>query len=139
MSDFDQPRKTRAGGKRIGAGRRPGSLNKVTVYREKQVAATGVTPIEVLLKTMRYHYAEATGKMKDKNHDRKEVSLNLEAACRAAKACADYVHPKLASVVSKVDTTLTKAADVTDARSKLEGLLGTIQSGTTSSGSNKIN
>jgi hypothetical protein len=139
MSDFDQPRKGQRGGKRIGSGRRAGSRNKETVYREKEVALTGATPLQVMLKTMRYHYAEATTKMKDKNHDRKEVSVNLEAAMRAAKSCADYVHPKLASVVSKVDTTLTQAADVTDARSKLENMLGTIHTGTTSNGTLKPN
>jgi hypothetical protein len=139
MSDFAQPKKSNRGGKRVGAGRRPGSVNKATVEMRLTVEATGATPLDVLLKTMRYHYKEATEKMKDKNHDRKEVSLNLEAACRAAKSCADYVHPKLASVVSKVDTTLTKAADVNDARSKLESLLGTVQSGATLNGTGKPN
>src|SRR6187455_1213993 len=101
MSDFDQPKKSARGGKRLGAGRRPGVPNKATVDRQKEVAASGATPLDVMLKTMRYHYSKAQEQMRHGDHDRKEVSLTLEAAMRAAKACADYVHPKLASVVSK--------------------------------------
>jgi hypothetical protein len=92
-----------------------------------------------MLKTMRYHYAEAQNELKHKDHDRKKVSLILDSAMRAAKACADYVHPKLASVVSKNDTTITKAADVHDAREKLQNLMGNLVSGTASGGAGKPN
>jgi hypothetical protein len=46
------------GGKRPGAGRKPGRLNKRTVARQ-QLASTaagqGITPLEVILKRMRYY------------------------------------------------------------------------------------
>jgi hypothetical protein len=139
MSDFDQPKKSARGGKRLGAGRRPGVPNKATVDRQNEVAATGATPLQVLIDTMRYHYREAQEKKRDKDHDRREVATSLQAACVAAEKAAPYVHPKLASIVSKVDTTMTKAADVNDARTKLQTLLGNAHTGTAANGTGKPN
>lgn len=47
------------GGKREGAGRQVGSVNKVTRELREQVAATGLTPHEIMIDNMRHAYAQA--------------------------------------------------------------------------------
>lgn len=68
------------GGKRLGAGRPKGSKNRPTIAREAQVASTGETPLDYMLRVMRDVTAE---------HDRRD---------RAAAAAAPYVHRKLAAM-----------------------------------------
>lgn len=68
------------GGSRPGAGRRKGVPNKATQERQKRVAATGITPLDYMLKVMR--------------DDKADVSRRDDMA----KAAAPYVHPKLASM-----------------------------------------
>lgn len=68
------------GGKREGAGRPPGSKNKVSVEREQQIAATGLTPLDYMLATLRDENAGDDKRM------------------WAAEKAAPYVHPKLANV-----------------------------------------
>lgn len=68
------------GGKREGAGRPKGTVNKATAQRQAEVAASGLTPLDYLL-----------GVMRDEEAD--------EASRRdCAKAAAPYVHPRLAAV-----------------------------------------
>jgi len=64
------------GGKREGAGRKPGAFNKASIERQAEVAAGGITPLEYMLQVMRTSEDEA------KRLD-------------AAKAAAPYVHPRL--------------------------------------------
>lgn len=68
------------GGKREGAGRKPGVPNKATQEQREAIAASGMTPLEYLLSVMRDETEE-----KDARRD-------------AAKAAAPYVHPRLSSV-----------------------------------------
>ena len=68
------------GGKRDGAGRKAGTPNKASIARQKKVAATGITPLDYMLRVMRNEKAD--------NARRDEM----------AKAAAPYVHPKLASM-----------------------------------------
>lgn len=68
------------GGNRPGAGRKPGVPNKASIERQKKVAATGITPLDYMLKVMRNPKAD------DARRD------------EMAKAAAPYVHPKLASM-----------------------------------------
>lgn len=68
------------GGNRPGAGRKAGTPNKASVERQRKVAATGITPLDYMLKVMRDEKADA-GRRDD-----------------MAKAAAPYVHPKLASM-----------------------------------------
>ena len=70
------------GGKRPGAGRKKGSATKKTRKLADQVAAEGISPLEVMVEAMRAHY-------RDKNLDK--------AAAIAAQA-APYVHPRLSAV-----------------------------------------
>lgn len=67
------------GGKREGAGRKPGARNKATIEQREAVAASGMTPLEYMLQVMR----EGT-----------DGAKRLDAA----KAAAPYVHPRLAAV-----------------------------------------
>lgn len=68
------------GGKREGAGRKPGSPNKATAAREAEIKASGLTPLQYMLQVMRDDKAPA-----DRRDD-------------MAKAAAPYVHPKLATM-----------------------------------------
>src|SRR5262245_61202695 len=77
------------GGKRPGAGRKPGSKNRRPSERRaaarravEKVMAEGVTPLEVMLAAMRQHYAAG----------------NLDAAAEIARHAAPYVHPRLQAV-----------------------------------------
>lgn len=70
------------GGKRPGAGRKPGSANVRTREIADRVAAEGKTPLEVMLDIMR----------------RALEGEDDERALEAAKAAAPYVHPRLSSV-----------------------------------------
>lgn len=68
------------GGARPGAGRKRGVPNKRTAAVAKAVEASGLTPLEYMLSVMRDEGAENP--------------IRLDAA----KAAAQYVHPKLAAV-----------------------------------------
>jgi hypothetical protein len=73
------------GGKRPGAGRRPGSKNQRSAEIAQQAASDGITPIEVMLTAMRDFWAEGTPEAK-------------REAATIARHAAPYVHPRLASI-----------------------------------------
>lgn len=89
------------GGKRPGAGRKPGTVSEAT-RRRKEVAekalAEGVSPLDVMLTTMRALWSQAvdeTGKV-----------VNMGKAMQAnivAKDAAPFLHPKLSAVDANVD------------------------------------
>jgi hypothetical protein len=70
------------GGKRIGAGRKPGSQTKRTRAIAEKAAQEGITPLEVMLRSMREHYDAG----------------RLDNAAAIAKDAAPYMHPRLQSV-----------------------------------------
>lgn len=89
------------GGKRPGAGRKPGSVSAAT-RRRKEVAekalSEGVSPLDVMLTTMRALWAQAV--------DEDGRVVNLAKAMQAnivAKDAAPFVHPKLSAVDANVD------------------------------------
>ena len=101
------------GGNRPGAGRKAGVPNKASQKRQKDVAASGLTPLDYMLSVLRDTKAD-----KDKRMD-------------AAKAAAPYVHPRLATAtlqgprggpIQTVD--LTKLSD--DELARLEDILGPV-------------
>jgi hypothetical protein len=67
------------GGRRLGAGRKIGSLTKRTREIAERAAAEGVTPLEHMLAVMR------------------DTNARPERRDDMAKAAAPYVHPKLAT------------------------------------------
>ena len=70
------------GGRRPGAGRKPGSATRKTREIAERAAAEGITPLEVMLEDMRAKYAAG----------------DLEAAADRARDCAPYMHPRLSSI-----------------------------------------
>lgn len=68
------------GGKREGAGRPAGSVNKASAERQAEIAASGLTPLEYMLQLMR------------------NEALDEAKRLDAAKAAAPYVHPRLAAI-----------------------------------------
>lgn len=100
-------------GKRIpgNGGRRPGAGRKVssTTVRTRAVAEAfskdqGITPLEVMVRTMRALWAKA---------ERKGKPLNLPAAvqaCEIAEKAARFMHPTLASVEQFIDAKVRQFA-----------------------------
>lgn len=82
------------GGSRPGAGRKKGSATKKTREIANKAAATGITPLEVMLLTMRREWRKYT---RDKSPE------SAQAALSAAQLAAPYMHPRLASVEQFVD------------------------------------
>jgi hypothetical protein len=102
-------------GKKTG-GRQKGTPNRATARREKEIARSGTTPLEYMLKVMRNPKA---------SNDRRDDM---------AKAAAPYVHPKLASMqhsgpkggpIQTVDLTNMSADDL----ERLEALFGPLAGG----------
>ncbi len=76
------------GGKRKGAGRPKGSLNKQTIEILTAADESGLSPVDYMLKVMRDKRCQ---------HERRD---------RMAAAVAPYVHPRLAQVQHSGDMTL---------------------------------
>jgi hypothetical protein len=68
------------GGRRDGAGRKPGTLNKATQEQRDAIAASGLTPLEYMLAVMRDGGADEARRLD------------------AAKAAAPYCHARLTAV-----------------------------------------
>lgn len=73
------------GGKRPGAGRKPGSTTQKTREIADKAISDGMSPLEVMLTAMRKH---AEAEMWDE-------------AASIAKDAAPYIHPRLAAVEHK--------------------------------------
>lgn len=69
-----------AGGRRPGAGRKPGTVNKATREAREKAAATGEMPLDYMLRVMR---------------DKKAGTARRDAM---ASAAAPYLHPKLSAI-----------------------------------------
>lgn len=70
------------GGKRAGAGRKPGSKNVLSREIADRAAKEGITPLEVMLKAMRLHV----------------VQNEWDRAAAIAERAAPYMHPRLQAV-----------------------------------------
>jgi hypothetical protein len=81
------------GGKRPGAGRPPGAVNKKTAEVQAAVAASGLTPLDYMLGVLR---DPAYGPL-----------LRMDAA----KAAAPYVHPKLSATELSGSLNITNHED----------------------------
>ena len=78
------------GGRREGAGRRPGAVNKRTREIAMAAAAAGITPLEVLLNTMRAAWA--------RSQDGTIQGDDLMLALSCAERSAAYIHPRIQAV-----------------------------------------
>ncbi len=111
------------GGKRVGAGRKSGSLTVRNREVAERALADGITPLEVMLDNMRF-YHEASLRLVAKLLDQgvppvegepdpnahpqqsiidqlREVLGFRKMAGEAAKDAAPYVHPRLSSVLDE--------------------------------------
>ena len=92
IKEFKMPR----GGRREGAGRKPGSKLTKSQLIAAEARDAGVSPLEVQLTAMREFWRRA--------HANGEMDVGLaEKACQIARDCAPYIHPRLASVEAKID------------------------------------
>lgn len=89
MTAANQTKSNGRGGLRAGSGRKPGSRTAKTREIARKAAEAGVSPLEVMLLSMRHHMAE---------FDKSESLDALANACASAKDAAPYIHPRLASV-----------------------------------------
>ena len=94
------------GGKRSGAGRKAGSANRKTREIADQAAAEGITPLEVMLTSMRKLYA----------------AEELTAACSIAKDAAPYMHPRLNTTTLDANVSLLGSLTLDDKRALLAAL-----------------
>lgn len=78
----NQVESNKRGGRRPGAGRKPGSATKKTREVADRAAASGITPLEVMLEAMESF----------------RNAGDLEKAASFAKDAAPYLHPRLAAV-----------------------------------------
>lgn len=126
------------GGKRIGAGRKVGQLTKRTRAIAEQVAATGKSPLEVMLDNM-WHFQQVAidaekvlegltadefkGQVSDMTPEEqfKELMAQVKKAAgfrqmahECARDAASYIHPKLTAVQHSGDLNIKTARDVTD-------------------------
>jgi hypothetical protein len=81
-------------------GRQKGTRNKLTALREAEIAASGLTPLDYMLKVLR---------------DGKEDTSRRD---EMAKAAAPYCHPRLSTVDAKVNvnSSLAEALDALKAQ-----------------------
>jgi hypothetical protein len=78
------------GGKRPGAGRKPGGRTTRTAELVAKAVAGGITPLDYMLNILRTEPPEDAEPL---------IKLGMQAArFEAAKAAAPYVHPKLQPV-----------------------------------------
>ena len=80
------------GGKRAGAGRKRGSLGQKTRVIAERASAEGITPLEVILRTMRSAWARAST-----NGETVTSFQDALIAAAMAEKAAPYVHPRLAA------------------------------------------
>jgi hypothetical protein len=119
------------GGPRTGAGRKPGAVTKKTREIADKAVEQGITPLEVMLGTMRDLWSKAESGEMGMNGEKVITPLDyrLQAAEVAHKA-APFVHPKLANVEAQISgpdggpieskTTVVNANDVKAIVDKLE-------------------
>lgn len=72
--------KPKRGGRRPGAGRKPGSIDRDKKAMLKEIAESGLTPLEFLVKMYR------------------NPNLEIERRIDAAKAACPYVHTRLQAI-----------------------------------------
>ena len=117
-------------GKKTG-GRQAGTPNQASAARQAEVAASGVTPLEVMLANMRLYHRQAEELLELLNAAESpegkiqilgEASRCRQMAQKCATDAANYVHPKLANIQHGEDPD-NPLKSVTDA-DRLQVMLG---------------
>jgi hypothetical protein len=87
------------GGKRENAGRKPNTTNKATKERQAKIESTGATPLDAMIRKMRWHLAKADREeAKGSKADAAVIEMALDKADEAARGAGPYVHPRLAAI-----------------------------------------
>lgn len=73
------------GGLRVGSGRKKGGIGRKTIEIANKAVESGITPLEVMIETMRELYNAGDKK----------------AACLIAKDAAPFIHSRLSSIVAE--------------------------------------
>lgn len=98
-------------GKKTG-GRKPGTPNRATQALQAAVASTGITPVALMLWNMREHHADALKLKRRAAATKDEVKkavldeqrhAAMDRAEVSAKRVADFIHPKLQSIMHAQD------------------------------------
>jgi hypothetical protein len=98
------------GGKRPRSGRPKGSPNRATAERQAAIAASGRTPLDIMLENARWADAQATRLTErlveaepslDTAELLREIIRFRELAMEWAQLAAPYVHPRLAAVAHR--------------------------------------
>jgi hypothetical protein len=113
MSLNNQTKSNGRGGTRKGAGRKPGSATKKTREIADKAAAEGITPLEVMLKTMRALVAKAERVAAEGPEEGDRIVSPLQLLVEAsavAKDAAPYMHPRLSSVEMNATVSTHEAA-----------------------------
>lgn len=100
MSENNQTKSNaKRGGARKGAGRKKGAATVKTREIADKAAEQGITPLEVMLRTMTalMERAEALQANADPDDDTNPLKLMIQAA-DVAKDAAPYMHPRLAAI-----------------------------------------
>lgn len=113
------------GGKRPGSGRRLGSKNKATLERERAVAASGTTPLDMMIKTMRAFEALAD---RHANNAKKFEYYSLRAAA-IAKDVAPFVHPRIPPPAARTAFTLPAVKTTADIVAAHEAITAAVAEG----------
>jgi hypothetical protein len=92
------------GGRRAGAGRKPNVPNKASAKRERDAAASGTTPRDILLMSMRSLWALA----EENKSNKKAFAHYVRAAAAIAKDAAPYFHPRISTVEQAASTSPVK-------------------------------
>ena len=69
---------------------------KKTAELQREIAKTGLMPLEVILKRMRWHARKADAAIRRKDYA--EAERHMKEADEAASRAAPYLHPKLANI-----------------------------------------
>lgn len=95
------------GGQRSGAGRKPGAATKKTREIAEKAAEQGITPLEVMLGTMRalWEKAEENKVTVEGEGQASKITTPMDyrlLAAEVAQKAAPFVHPKLANVEAQI-------------------------------------
>ena len=77
-------------------GRQKGTPNKKTAELQREIAKTGQTPLEVMVRRMRWHSREADLAIRRKDYV--EAERHMKESEEAASRAAPYLHAKLSAV-----------------------------------------
>lgn len=103
------------GGPRKNAGRKPGASSEKTREVANRIAADGsITPLEVMIDSMRFFYDKAVTARKSRSPDKAEQIAELYArAADVASKAAPFIHPKLSNIEASIkgDFTLHNLTD----------------------------